>query len=130
MEIKGACILGKHIRRTYIRKFGTIPDSVNVCHHCDNPDCKNWDHVFLGTQSDNIQDSIAKGRFITEKRRKHSDRSKLAMSLAKRKITNEQVEEIRNTPNKSSYEWAKELGVSHFTIRNIKSRGRKSYGDS
>ena len=41
---------------------GQIPDGIEVCHHCDNPACVRPDHLFLGTQNDNIQDGINKGR--------------------------------------------------------------------
>lgn len=34
-----------------------------VMHLCDNPACYRYDHLRIGTRSDNMQDSIAKGRF-------------------------------------------------------------------
>jgi endogenous inhibitor of DNA gyrase (YacG/DUF329 family) len=39
-------------------------DGDNVLHRCDNPWCVNPDHLFKGTQKDNIYDCISKGRFL------------------------------------------------------------------
>ncbi len=42
--------------------YGTIPDGKCVCHHCDNRGCVRPNHLFLGSQSDNLIDALKKGR--------------------------------------------------------------------
>ena len=62
LKINGirSCI-GAH-RVSYATFIGAIPEGVNVLHHCDNPACINPEHLFLGTQKDNMEDMYAKGR--------------------------------------------------------------------
>ena len=43
---------------------GPIPNGMCVCHVCDVTFCVNPDHLFIGTQKDNIHDMIKKGRKV------------------------------------------------------------------
>jgi hypothetical protein len=54
--------------------FGDIPDlpaaghhGTCVLHRCDNRACCNPGHLFIGTQGDNVDDMLAKGRHWSQK---------------------------------------------------------------
>ena len=49
-------------RLSWLLHRGPIPDGLHVLHRCDVRTCVNPDHLFLGTNLDNIRDRIAKGR--------------------------------------------------------------------
>ena len=49
-------------RLVWEQTHGPIPQGLVVCHICDNRGCINVDHMFIGTQKDNLQDMTDKGR--------------------------------------------------------------------
>lgn len=49
-------------RAAYRMVNGRIPHKHFVCHRCDNPPCVNPAHLFTGTQKDNMEDMVVKGR--------------------------------------------------------------------
>lgn len=52
---------------------GSFDQSLNVCHTCDNPPCINPDHLWLGTQKENVRDCVAKGRISRTGARVHAN---------------------------------------------------------
>lgn len=49
-------------RELYLLSKWPIPEWLFACHKCDNPKCCNPDHIFLGTNQDNMDDMNRKGR--------------------------------------------------------------------
>jgi len=63
---RGNGITSTH-RASYEFYCGAVPDGdghhgICVLHRCDNKICVNPEHLFLGTQSENMDDKVAKGR--------------------------------------------------------------------
>jgi len=62
----------KPVHQTAYRLWkGTISKGLCVCHTCDNRKCFNPDHLWLGTQKDNLQDMSLKGRGVDHKGENH-----------------------------------------------------------
>lgn len=66
-------------RFSYSHYRGPIPEGLQVLHTCDVPNCVNPDHLWLGTNYDNIQDKVSKGRCQDMKGEAHP-RAKLSES--------------------------------------------------
>lgn len=56
---------GRQRRATHIAimlETGKWPESGKiVCHHCDNPKCVRFDHLYVGTQVENQRDTFRRG---------------------------------------------------------------------
>jgi HNH endonuclease len=49
-------------RASWLLHRGPIPEGLSVLHHCDEPLCTNPEHLYLGTQSQNMKDMWARAR--------------------------------------------------------------------
>jgi hypothetical protein len=49
-------------RLSWYLRFGFLPENMNVCHACDNPECTNPEHLLIGTQQANMIDAKQKNR--------------------------------------------------------------------
>lgn len=102
-------------RLAYELAVGPIPDGLQVNHHCDNPPCCNPMHLYVGTQSDNMQDRERRGRSplcrVQHARGSRNGRSKLTAA---------QVAEIRARGDEVlNRQLAQEYGVSDVLIGQI-----------
>jgi len=52
----------EEIHRWVMRMAGHDIAGKHVLHRCDQPLCFRYDHLFIGTQADNMTDKVAKGR--------------------------------------------------------------------
>jgi len=62
----GTVIQGAH-RVAYYLEYGNITPGLCICHSCDNKICCNPEHLWMGTQQDNMDDMARKGRGTTNR---------------------------------------------------------------
>lgn len=116
-QIKWGGIYRKASRVSYELAHGKFPDELFVLHTCDNPQCVNPSHLFLGTQQDNMDDKVNKGRQARGERHGQC------------KLTDAQVSEIRQryaAGGTSHRKLGAEYGVDHTQIGNIVKRKMRS----
>lgn len=93
---------------SHILYIGKIPDGLFVLHRCDNRKCVRPDHLFLGTNRENMDDMVAKNRQAKGE------------SLGTAKLTEPEARAIRNDP-RSQRAIGRDYGVSHTVVGQIKS---------
>jgi hypothetical protein len=91
-------------RVSWIISKGEIPAGLRVLHKCDVPLCVNSEHLFTGTQADNIDDMTRKDRH------------------GRKKLSREQVAEMRRMRGEhrtKQTDLAKMFGCSVAQVANI-----------
>lgn len=79
-------------RFSYYLHLGKISEGLSVLHRCDNPLCVNPEHLFIGTQVDNISDMVGKNR----------QKGAVGQRNKKAKLTDQEVVSIRKEYRRGS----------------------------
>ncbi len=117
-------------REVWRRANGPIQNGKLLCHHCDNPQCVNPAHLYVGTHADNMRDMRERKRSFAAR---HPERAKevgrktglmnnwvRGEDNPRSKLNAQQVEWIRKDPRPTRYV-AADYGVHRTTIQRIRS---------
>ena len=96
--------------RVYLLNGGELDRKVCICHKCDNPVCFNPEHLFLGSQADNVHDRANKGR-----------KGMIGKTCIPKKLTEGDIRAIR-VSSESSTAIAPIYGINPRTVRYIRAR--------
>lgn len=108
---QGGRLLGRRASHVSLAIVGiAVPKGQQVNHRCDNRKCVNPDHLFIGTQGDNVRDMMSKRRHVFGERQR------------KALLTEDAVRDIKAncTVKGQPAEFAKKYGVSVSTIRAVR----------
>lgn len=88
-------------RVSYLLHYGKFNKNMYICHKCDNPKCVNPDHLFLGTQKDNMSDCSNKkrhtyGEKVKSAVLKKEDILEIRKLYSSKKITQQKLSDIYN----------------------------------
>jgi len=92
----------------WLLRKGKIPKDKRVLHRCDNRRCVKLGHLFLGTQHDNMEDMVKKGRSYKPIGEKNPS------AILNRKLV---VKIFKEDP--PAWKVAKKYGVSRSTVSHI-----------
>lgn len=87
-------------RFSYEHFVGQVPENYCVLHTCDNPSCVRPDHLFIGTNKDNVADKMSKNRHPR------------GQSCVNAKLSDDEVIEIKKA--QQFYYWGQNSDLAHF----------------
>lgn len=121
-------------RFAYQLTYGLILPGLFCCHHCDTRLCVRPEHLFLGTQRDNMRDMSSKGRSGAhahpetlargERNGSHTHPEKIRRGAQSptAKLTDEKVRTMRYLRATEQWTWARlaaHFGVSLTLVRKV-----------
>lgn len=113
-------------RASWIMNRGPIPTGICVLHKCDTPKCVNPEHLFLGTNADNVADKVSKNR-----QARGADMARFGSDNPRTRLSDSDVSEIRSlyaARSKSQTQMAIDFGVHLMTIHKIVHNMRRHRG--
>ena len=110
--------------------YGYWPLQIN--HKCDNPSCVNSEHLYEGSQTENMQDCVRRGRlnplfkkghgYGLHTRFKNGHDLQIGSKHSQAKLTEQQVVDIRyqyRVKNINQTELGRRFGIRQATVSNI-----------
>lgn len=118
-----------HHRAVWQILVGPIPAGALLCHHCDNPQCANPTHLYIGDEKTNVADMFERGRAWQQRDPERIRQFGIASGQRndwakgernpKAKLNQAQVAEILASA-KGSRELGRLYGVDRTTIQRIR----------
>jgi len=106
-------------RVAFAAVHGDLPEEIEVLHKYDVPACFADHHLRAGTQTDNMQDAVRKGRYRSTFR----ERDQRGAANYASKLTDESVKAIRDAaPTTTKAALARQYGVTRAVIRSVVNR--------
>ena len=97
-------------RHAWALSCGEVPVGMQVLHKCDVRACVRPDHLFLGTNADNVKDKMSKGRH----------RFNVGEGMHNAKLTEDKVRYIRADTREQKF-IAADYGIDQAVVSRVKS---------